>query len=61
MPSNDDLVKYFIQRTDKRLEEMNQKLDTLMAFRWKIMGAATSASVLISVAWELVKTLAGGK
>ena len=43
---DDELLKYFIEVTDKRLINIEAKLDELLAFRIKIVTAAVIASVI---------------
>lgn len=60
MPS-DDLLKYYIKESDKRFDRLEVKIDKLMSFKWKLVGAATGASVVISVLFEVAKAIAGSK
>ena len=55
--SNDDLVKYFIRTTDKKLEaiettlkNLDQKIDNLNKFKWKLIGAASSTIIVVEAA-----------
>jgi len=51
---DEELVKYFIERTDQRLEEMDNKINELLSFKWQIIGGATAISVLINLAISVV-------
>lgn len=52
---DDELLKYFIERTDARLTEMDQKLDDLVAFKWRIMGGAFVLGILGGLVFDLLK------
>lgn len=58
MPS-DDLVKYFINHTDSRFDRLEKKVERLLNFRWMLIGAASAASVVVSVVFEVAKAFAG--
>jgi len=45
----DPIIKYHIEQTDKRLEGIERKLDSLSKFRWQMMGQAKVISLAISV------------
>jgi hypothetical protein len=60
MPS-DDLVKDFMKRTDKALDNIQTDVRHLMRFRWMVMGGAVSAAFFFTVLFEAAKSLAGGK
>ena len=46
--SDEDLVKYFIERTDERLAEMDKKIDELLSFKWQIVGGSVVISLIIN-------------
>lgn len=60
MPS-DDLIKDFIERTDKRFDRVDEKLDELIAFRWQIIGGSIGLSALFSVLVNGLFLFLGGK
>ena len=71
MPS-DDLVKYFIQHTDKKFSELEvksgerfsaieAKVDKLITFRLVLIGSAVGISGLVSILFQVVMAIAGGK
>ena len=60
MPS-DDLLKDFIKRTDRRLEDLHEDVRHLMRFRWMVMGGAASAAFIFTVLFEMAKAMAEGK
>lgn len=60
MPS-DDLLKYYVDRSDKRFDALEEKVDRLLALRWMLIGAASGASVIVTVLIEVAKAVAGGK
>lgn len=44
-----ELIKYFMKRTDQRLEQMDQKIDSLLEFKWKVFGAIIVVSTLVNI------------
>lgn len=60
MPS-DDLLKDFIRRTDKRLEDLHSDVKHLMRFRWMIMGGAAMAAFIFTFLFEVAKAMAGAR
>lgn len=46
----DPFNKYFIERTDKRLDDIENKIDQLISFRWMLLGMATAISSIVSIA-----------
>lgn len=46
--SNEDLVRYFMDQTNKRLDVMDQKLDRILQFKWTLIGASTVISIIAS-------------
>jgi len=53
MPSK-ELLDYYIKHTDERFKEVNNKLDTLIGFRWLLIGAAAGVSGLVSFVFQLL-------
>jgi tetrahydromethanopterin S-methyltransferase subunit G len=51
------LIEYFIEHTDERFEKLERKIDTVVAFRWQIIGG----SVVISTLFSLVIAVYFGK
>jgi len=60
MPS-DDLVKFFIENTNKRFDDLEVKVDKLISLRWMLIGAASVMSVVVTVVIEVAKAIAGGR
>ncbi len=69
MPS-DDLVKYFIQHTDKKFDDLEKKtvarfvvvekkIDSLLQLRWTLFGAALGISAVISFLFQVGMAIAG--
>ena len=58
---NEDLLKDFIRRTDKRLEDLHLDVKHLMKFRWMVMGGAVSAAFIFTVIFEVAKAMAGAQ
>lgn len=52
--SNKDLIDYFIAHSDARFDKIEQKVDDLLSFKWKLLGLATASSTLISVAFYIL-------
>lgn len=50
-----DKLDYFIERTDARLEQMDEKLDDMLAFKFKILGGSVVLSVLINLGFLYIK------
>jgi len=44
-----DLIEYFIRHTDERFEKLEAKIDSLIAFRFMLIGAAAAVSGIVSV------------
>lgn len=47
--------KYFIERTDERLERIENKIEQLIGFRWMLIGMASALSAIISLAFHIMK------
>ena len=41
-------LDYFIERTDTRLEALDKKMDTVIGFRWMLLGMASALSAIVS-------------
>lgn len=59
--AEDDLLDYFIQitderftRFDERLDNIDGKLDDLLAFKWTLLGGAAVVSVVMSFVIDLL-------
>lgn len=61
MPDQTELVKYYINHTDARFQEVNKKLDVLLKFRWMLIGASLAISGTVSIMFEVAKAIAGGR
>jgi hypothetical protein len=55
---NKEFLDYYIEHTDKRFEKVHEKLDTLLRFRWMLIGAALAISGTVSVLFEVAKAFA---
>jgi hypothetical protein len=44
-----DLLKYFVQKTDDRFDVIDKKLDKLISFRLMLIGGAAVISAIISI------------
>lgn len=54
----DPLIDYYIERTDARFDKIEDKLDSLLAFKWQLVGASVIVTLLIDVAFLVFQ---GGK
>lgn len=54
MPPSNPLLEYFMQKTDQDLELIKEKLDDLSSFRWKLVGASITLSMLFSAIITIV-------
>ena len=59
--ASDDLIKDFMKRTDRRLEDLHDDVRHLLRFRWMVMGGAASAAFIFTVLFEMAKAMAGSK
>ncbi len=60
MPS-DDLLKDFMRRTDKSLEEIHRDVRVLQKFRWVVIGGAIASSFIFTIIFEVAKAMAGAR
>lgn len=44
-----ELVNYFIEQSNKRLDKIEDKIDTLIKFKWQIIGGALIAGFMSSI------------
>lgn len=49
-----DLQSYFVTETNKRLDRIEVKLDTLLAFKWQIIGGSMFLSAILAVTIQLL-------
>ena len=47
--TQDKLVEYFIDETNKRLDRIDEKLERLISFRLILIGVAMTVSTIVSV------------
>lgn len=50
---NDNLPGYFIEQTNNRLVRIEDKLDTVLAFRWQVIAGSTVVSALLAIAIQV--------
>jgi hypothetical protein len=53
-----ELVDYFISHTNERFKVIDDKLESLLSFKWQLIGASVAVTVLIDVAFLIFQ---GGK
>lgn len=51
---SEDKINYFIERTDKRLESIEEKLEVILRFKWQVIGGSIVLSALVSVAIKIL-------
>ncbi len=56
-----DLLEYYIERSDARLDAIEKKIDKLISFRWMLIGAASGVSFVVSLVFKVIEAVAGGK
>lgn len=44
-----ELVRYFIDETNKKFERLETKVDLLLKFKWEVIGGASAVSFLVAV------------
>jgi hypothetical protein len=44
-----DLLPYYVESTNKRLDEIEKKIDTLLKFKWQIIGGSLAISLAGSI------------
>lgn len=47
-----DLIDYFIERTDERFDKLEDKVDTLLAFKWQIIGGSVIFSAFLTLVFQ---------
>jgi len=52
--SDEDLIRYFIQQTNERLDKIDKHLEDLLAFKWKIVGISLACSAVVSAVIEIL-------
>lgn len=50
---NDDLPGYFMEQTNSRLVRIEDKLDTILAFKWQVIAGATVVSGFLAIAIQV--------
>lgn len=51
---DESLVKYFMSQTNDRLDKIDKKLEELMSFRWRIVGATTLVSSITAITTAII-------
>lgn len=59
--TEDEMIKYVITPINKRLNEMDRKLDQLISFRMMLLGGAGVIAGLVSIAMTLISAKLGMK
>jgi hypothetical protein len=54
-----NLMEYFIERTDKRFDSIESKLEEVLRFKWRIAGALAVISILVTVGMQILFKLKG--
>lgn len=48
-----ELVDYFISETNDKFDKLENKVDQLLEFKWKIIGGSVGLSVIITVSFQI--------
>lgn len=48
-----ELVRYFIEETNKKFERLEEKVDILLEFKWQILGGSMVLSALVTIAIQV--------
>lgn len=56
--ADESKLDYFISQTNDRFDRIDDKLDSLLAFKWQFAGALTLITILIDVGFVFYQ---GGK
>lgn len=49
----------FLNYLKERIESIDQKVDKLLEFKWKIVGGALAVSLIVTVAVQVISLLVG--
>lgn len=58
---SEDKFDYFMKRTEADLKEIKSDVKELVSFRFKILGSATTLSILFSILTSLLVLFLKGK
>ena len=61
MPNDNDLLRYYIEHSDKRFDALDEKIEKLISFRWLLIGASMGISGVVSVAFQVIQFMSGDK
>lgn len=50
-----DHNQYFINRTDSRLEQIEKKIDALLAFKFLLLGGSAVVTIVINLGFLILK------
>lgn len=60
---DEKLISFMIQTMqqnkgdlERRLDHIDNKIETLVEFKWKLLGVATGASAVVSILFYLLET-----
>lgn len=56
MRTDKELIEYFIERTDRKLDKIDTKLDKLFAFKWQIIGGSLFLSTVVTTFISLYRS-----
>jgi hypothetical protein len=54
MSDNEKLLAYFMDATNERFDRLEDKIDVVLSFHWKIAGGAAAISAVITLAIQLI-------
>jgi|WetSurMetagenome_2_1015567.scaffolds.fasta_scaffold251929_4 hypothetical protein len=58
---NDQWFTRYIETLDTRLQSLESKMDSVLRFKWQIMGGTALVSIIIGIAIELLIFKFGNK
>jgi len=51
---SEDWFKLYIENTDKRLKSIEEKIDSVLEFKWKIFGGVAVTSFLVTLGFQIL-------
>ena len=52
--TDERLMEYFMSQTDKRFDKLEQKIDSLSRFNWKMAGGLIALSVMAGIITQFI-------
>jgi len=51
---NKELMDYFIAKTDERFKLIETKLDTIIKFKYQVIGGSVLVSIILTASFQLL-------